>query len=204
MGVGIAMGYGLDGPGSIRGSARFFSSQRRCRLWGPPSLLTNVYQGFFSREQSGRSVKLTVHLHLLPKSREVELYLHASTCLHGIVLNKLSTGTTLPFTNFKLCIKYRGNVLISWYYSKSEIPFQITALIFPESLQYIGFSWAHKTNHSFCNVNVSVSQFSMSFYTWMELWITQFSPSKALVSPCVRVKQNCAFSSLRWAYCSDN
>jgi hypothetical protein len=29
----------------------------------------------------------------------VELYLHSLICLHGIVLNELSTGTTLPFTN---------------------------------------------------------------------------------------------------------
>jgi hypothetical protein len=34
-------GYGLDGLGSILGSARFVSSlQRPDRLWGPPSLLS--------------------------------------------------------------------------------------------------------------------------------------------------------------------
>jgi hypothetical protein len=47
--VGIATGCGLDAPGSIRGSARFFSfPQRRDRLWGPPSLLSNGYRGSFS------------------------------------------------------------------------------------------------------------------------------------------------------------
>jgi hypothetical protein len=43
-------------------------------------------------------MKLTAHLYLVPKSRMVELYLHSPLCLHGRVLNKLSTGTTLPFT----------------------------------------------------------------------------------------------------------
>jgi hypothetical protein len=29
----------------------------------------------------------------------VELYLHSPICLHGIMLNELSTGTTLPYMN---------------------------------------------------------------------------------------------------------
>jgi hypothetical protein len=40
-------------------------------------------------------VKLATHRHMLPKSRMVELYLHSAICLHGIVVNSLSTGTTL-------------------------------------------------------------------------------------------------------------
>jgi hypothetical protein len=41
--VGIAIGYGLDGRGSIPGEGNrfFFSAQRPDRLWGPPSLLCN-------------------------------------------------------------------------------------------------------------------------------------------------------------------
>jgi hypothetical protein len=46
---------------------------------------------------SGRVVKLTIHLHLVPKSRMVELYLHSSICFYGIVLNLLNTRTTLHF-----------------------------------------------------------------------------------------------------------
>jgi hypothetical protein len=34
--------------------------------------------------------------HSLPSSAEVELYLHFPICFHGIVLNLLSIGTTLP------------------------------------------------------------------------------------------------------------
>jgi hypothetical protein len=43
--------------------------------------------GFFPGGKSGKDVKLTTHLHLLPKSRMVELYLHSPIRLHGIVLN---------------------------------------------------------------------------------------------------------------------
>jgi hypothetical protein len=40
--VGIVVGYGLDGPGSIPGMAGLFSSlQLPDWLWGLPSLLSN-------------------------------------------------------------------------------------------------------------------------------------------------------------------
>jgi hypothetical protein len=42
--------------------------------------------------------KLTTHFHLVPRSRMVELYLHFPTTLHGVVLNRLSSETILPFT----------------------------------------------------------------------------------------------------------
>jgi hypothetical protein len=54
VGVGISLlsivtGYGLDGPSLIPGRVKFFSSpQHPDRLWGPPSLLSNGYQGFFT------------------------------------------------------------------------------------------------------------------------------------------------------------
>jgi hypothetical protein len=67
---------GLDGPGSIPGSAIFFSSpQRRDPLRVPPSLLTS---GHRRREAD----------HSLPSSAEVkngELYLHSPMRLHGMV-----------------------------------------------------------------------------------------------------------------------
>jgi hypothetical protein len=54
-GAGIVMGYGLDGPGSIPGCARFFSSQQRPDgFWGPTSLLSDGYGGIFSQGLSGR------------------------------------------------------------------------------------------------------------------------------------------------------
>jgi hypothetical protein len=44
--VGIATGYGLDGPGSISGSARLISStQRTDRLWAHPASHSTVFGG---------------------------------------------------------------------------------------------------------------------------------------------------------------
>ena len=53
--VGIATGYGLDGPGSNSGEGEIF---RTCpdRPWGPPSLLYNVYRVFpGGKERPGRN-----------------------------------------------------------------------------------------------------------------------------------------------------
>jgi hypothetical protein len=53
------------------------------RLWGPPSLLSDGYQGLFARELSGRGVKLTTHLRLVPRLRvngTIPSLLHMSSC----------------------------------------------------------------------------------------------------------------------------
>jgi hypothetical protein len=65
----------------------FSPPQRPDRLWGTPSLLFRGQRGLFlPRGWSGRDVKLRTHLHLVPRSRNVELYLHFPI-RHGIVLN---------------------------------------------------------------------------------------------------------------------
>ena len=43
--VGIATGYGLDGPGSNPGGSEIFRTSTD-RPWGPPSLLYNGYRVF--------------------------------------------------------------------------------------------------------------------------------------------------------------
>jgi hypothetical protein len=82
-----AKACGLGDRDSIPGRGKRFSSIPKSpeRLWGPHSLLFNEYRRLFPGE-NGRGVKLTTHLHIMPRSRVVELYLH-SPCLHGIVLN---------------------------------------------------------------------------------------------------------------------
>ena len=51
------------------GYTTFFSSPKRPdRLWHSPSLLFNRYL-VFSREKNGRGMKLTTHLHLVPRLR---------------------------------------------------------------------------------------------------------------------------------------
>jgi hypothetical protein len=51
-------------------------------------------------------VKLTIHLHLVPRSRKVELYLHSTIRLHGVVLSneaqKHRDKCTLTVTSYLL------------------------------------------------------------------------------------------------------
>jgi hypothetical protein len=82
--------YVLGDWGSTAGSGwEFFSSpQRSDRFWGPPSPLSNGYQGALSLgvKRPGRKVD-----HSPPSSAEVkecvELYLHSPIRFHGVVLN---------------------------------------------------------------------------------------------------------------------
>jgi len=66
--VGIATGYGLDGPGINPGGGEIF---RTCpdRPWGPPSLPYNGYR-VFPGVKSGQGVTLTPHPLLVPWSRK--------------------------------------------------------------------------------------------------------------------------------------
>jgi hypothetical protein len=86
--VVIVTGYGWTaGVRFLSGSRFFSSSQRPDRIWGTPSILSNVYRRLFPRGLRDRGVKVTTHLDLLPRSEMVELYLHLPIFLHDIVLN---------------------------------------------------------------------------------------------------------------------
>jgi hypothetical protein len=81
--------------------------------------------GAFHLEQNGRGVKLTTYLHIMPRFGVVELYLHCSISLHGVVLNKLGPRLTLLFF-FCLLDKKSGwapeSVWVWWQREKSLPP----------------------------------------------------------------------------------
>jgi hypothetical protein len=70
----------------------FSTPQRSDRLSGPPSLHSNGYWGLFPRRKSGRGVKLTTHLHIVPRSRMAELYLHFECVLMAWCLINQAQG----------------------------------------------------------------------------------------------------------------
>jgi hypothetical protein len=87
--VGIATGYGLDDRGvvvRVPVESRIFSSPHRPdRLWGPPILLSNGYPGSYPEAKETGIVKLTTHLHLVPRSRKCGSIHPLPICLHGII-----------------------------------------------------------------------------------------------------------------------
>jgi hypothetical protein len=94
----IVTGYRLDGLGLNpgRGKIFLFSTVSKLALGLiQPSIQWEL--GHFLQGLSGQGVKLTTHLHLVPRSRMVELYFHSTICLHGLVHNELYTGRTFRF-----------------------------------------------------------------------------------------------------------
>jgi hypothetical protein len=51
--------------------------------------------GALTPEIKRPSMKLTTHLHLMPRQRMMKLYIHYPICLHRVVINKLRTGKSL-------------------------------------------------------------------------------------------------------------
>jgi hypothetical protein len=109
------MDYGQDGPGSILGSTKLLSTVSRPIL-GPSQSSVQWVTGTLSSGVKRQRRETDHSPHLVPRSRKMELYLHSPMCLHGIVLNSLSTGATLPFPNHVLSTavvicEARGNVV---------------------------------------------------------------------------------------------
>jgi hypothetical protein len=93
--------------GLIRSRARYFSlfhSVQADSKAHPQSSPTGI-KGNFSGGQEGGCSKLTTHLHLVPRSRIVELYLRSPACLLGWVLSYLRTGTILSLINIHNVLK---------------------------------------------------------------------------------------------------
>jgi hypothetical protein len=99
--------YKLDGRTPTRGKGKIFFSlpQSSDRFRRPPSLLYNVYREFFPGECSGPKVKLTSHLHLVPRSRMLKPYLHSPIFLH----NSLTHGAEPFLRSCQLCSHSRNS-----------------------------------------------------------------------------------------------
>jgi hypothetical protein len=97
--VGIATVYGLDGWVRFPGGESFFIfSTASIPALGP----TQVPIQWVSRAVPPPEVTRLEHeadhsSHLLQGLRMMQLYVHSPMCFHGVVLNELSTRTTLPF-----------------------------------------------------------------------------------------------------------
>jgi hypothetical protein len=94
--VGIATSYRLNDRGvevRVPVASRILSSRRPDQLWGPLNLLPGTISPGVKLQ--GREAD-----HSPPASAEVkknvDLYVHSPIRLYGVVLNRLSTGTTLP------------------------------------------------------------------------------------------------------------
>jgi hypothetical protein len=85
------MGYGLDGRGSVPDRGKIFLLFIASRPALKPTQTPKQWvQGALSSRVKQQEVKMKSHLHIVLRSRMVELYLHSSTRLHGVMLNYLS------------------------------------------------------------------------------------------------------------------
>ena len=91
--VGIATGYGLDGPGSNHLGGEIFRTSPD-RPWGPPSLLYNGYRVFpGGKERPGRDADSVCR-----GQEGVQLYLYFPSGPYGLYRASVPMqGCALPF-----------------------------------------------------------------------------------------------------------
>jgi hypothetical protein len=92
---------------------------------------------YIPRMKSGLGVKLTTHLHLVSRSRIVELYLHSPIHLYCAVFNYFCTETTLPLPY--MSGYSHTHHLLSFILSILTAPlsFMFIRFVFPSSLYFL-------------------------------------------------------------------
>jgi hypothetical protein len=155
--VGIATGYGLDGPGI---ESRWGEIFRTCpdRPWGPHSLLTMGTESFPGLK-SGRGVTLTPHTHLVPWSWK------------GRPIPLLPLWAVRPVQSFSACTKVHftftlPSVTLSWQ--------SISVAVYNEKhLMYIYFftleysMWSYKgkaSSNILCTPTTLNPYFNFGYY----------------------------------------
>jgi hypothetical protein len=100
--VGIA-GWPRGGGSSVCGIKNFlFSTSSRQALRDHPTSYPKGSGGSFPGGIAAGEWSSPLTSGQCRGQENVDLYIHSPICLHGVVLNQLSTGTTLPFTYFGL------------------------------------------------------------------------------------------------------
>jgi len=60
-------------------AAIFFSPLHPDMLWGPPSVVSNRYEGLFSQRKAFQGVKFTIRLNIVPKFESASRFIFTPT-----------------------------------------------------------------------------------------------------------------------------
>jgi hypothetical protein len=156
----------------------FFSSPP-CpeRLWSPPDLLPNGDLGLFPSGESGLGVKLTIHLHLAPRSRMrgdillLPQHVFMVWCLVKHRDNFTFTLTLRPVTFMQMTFKNDQNWLQlhqTWNSSLWSHPHCSREDLAPHSYLYV----TPQTNHSKAVISAAPSCFQE--LRWSGVWCARF------------------------------